>query len=121
MTRRQREQTGRGVTISPAPLPALPQDVLGRIARAVLDLEGSDAQAWARLSLVCRAWRESLRGGWSIQLMQAPVQRRLLTRCRGGFLSASSLAWSISLQFVLCIRRARFVLSGNMPKECHQG
>ncbi len=43
-------------------LPALPADVLGCIAHAALAAEDSDVRAWNRLSAVCRAWRESLRG-----------------------------------------------------------
>ena len=58
----EREETGSSVSMSLVPLPELPSDVLGCIRRAVLLLDGGNAQAWARLSLVCRAWRESLRG-----------------------------------------------------------
>jgi len=47
-----------------APLPTLPPDVMGRIARAALAAEetGRHERAWARLSSVCRTWRDSLRG-----------------------------------------------------------
>ncbi len=45
-----------------AQLPALPPELMERIARAALAVEGADMRAWARLSLVCRTWRESLRG-----------------------------------------------------------
>ena len=48
--------------MSPAPLPELPSDAVGCIARAALAAEGDDAQAWARLSLVSRAWRDGLHG-----------------------------------------------------------
>ena len=48
--------------MSSVALPALPEDVLGLIAWAALAAEGNDAQAWARLSLVCCAWRETLFG-----------------------------------------------------------
>ncbi len=44
------------------PLPAVPADVLGCIARAALFAEGSTVEARRDLSLVCRAWREALRG-----------------------------------------------------------
>lgn len=47
--------------MTPAPLPALPSDVMDCIARATLAAEGSTVQARARLSLVCSAWRDSLR------------------------------------------------------------
>lgn len=49
-------------SMQPAELPALPPDVLGCIARAALTAEGSNAQAWARLSLVGRTWLESICG-----------------------------------------------------------
>ena len=52
-------------TASPAPLPMLPPDVMGCIARAKLAAEGGDVQAWVRLSLVNRTWRDSLRGASS--------------------------------------------------------
>ena len=32
------------------------------VARAALATEDDDVRAWVRLSLVCRAWRDSLRG-----------------------------------------------------------
>lgn len=48
--------------MSAAPVPALPPDVLVCIAHAALAAEGSDAQSWARLSLVCHLWRRSLHG-----------------------------------------------------------
>ena len=41
--------------------PALPSDLLACIACVALAAEGSTEEAWLRLSLVCRAWRESLR------------------------------------------------------------
>lgn len=44
-----------------------------RMARAALAAEGSDVQAWARLSLVCRTWRESLRGA---SVLSAPHHTR---------------------------------------------
>ena len=40
----------------------LPRDVWGAIARAALRLEGDDVRAWARLSLVNRAWRAGIQG-----------------------------------------------------------
>ena len=43
-------------------LPALPADPMDMIARATLRAEYSTPEAWARLSLVCRRWREVLRG-----------------------------------------------------------
>lgn len=48
--------------MTPAPLPALPKELMRCIARATLVAEGSKVQVWARLSLVCRAWREHLQG-----------------------------------------------------------
>ena len=48
--------------MTPAQLPVLPSDVMDCIARATLAAEGSTVQARARLSLVCSAWRDSLRG-----------------------------------------------------------
>ena len=52
----------------PAQLPMLPRDVIDGMASATLAAEGHDAHAWARLSLVSRAWRQHLRGasiGWT--------------------------------------------------------
>ncbi len=48
--------------MSSPPLAALPAGVMDCIARMTLVAEDNDMQAWVRLSLVCRAWRESLRG-----------------------------------------------------------
>ena len=42
--------------------PGLPPDAWGAVARAALAAEGHSFQAWARLSLVNRAWRDGLRG-----------------------------------------------------------
>ncbi len=60
--------------MSPAPLPVLPPDVLGRIARAALAAEDDDVRAWGRLSLVCRTWRDSLRGtsSWAARSCMLP-------------------------------------------------
>ncbi len=53
----------RRASESPAAvLPALPLDVWACIMRLSLAVEGSTAQARGRLSLVCRAWRDALRG-----------------------------------------------------------
>ena len=41
-------------------LPELPADAWGTIARAALHGEDDDVKAWARLSLVSRAWRTGL-------------------------------------------------------------
>ncbi len=46
-------------------LPTLPPDVMDCIMRAALTAEGGDVQAWVRLSLVSRAWRDSLCGASS--------------------------------------------------------
>jgi len=53
--------------MSPAPLPALPADVWGCIALTTLAAEGTTAQARFRLSLVCRIWRDTLRGAQSVR------------------------------------------------------
>ncbi len=45
----------------PGPLPTLPADVLGRIACAALVAEGIN-ESLDRLSRVCRAWGDVLRG-----------------------------------------------------------
>ena len=45
-----------------ASLPALPADVWGCISRAALAAEGSTMRSSVRLSLVCRTWRDGLRG-----------------------------------------------------------
>ena len=42
--------------------PELPPELMSRIAREALAAEGSGVQAWVRLSLVCRPWRDYLRG-----------------------------------------------------------
>ena len=46
-------------------MPGLPSDVWAAIARAALAAEECDIMAWARLSLVARAWRDGLRGAYS--------------------------------------------------------
>ncbi len=46
----------------PALLPALPPELISRIAREALAAEGSDVQAWLNLRRVCRCFRDSLRG-----------------------------------------------------------
>ena len=48
--------------IAPATAPALPRDVMLAIVRTALAAEGYSLHAWARLSLVCGAWRRELRG-----------------------------------------------------------
>ncbi len=45
-----------------SPFSALSADELGCILRAALAADGSTMQARRRLSLVCRKWRDSLRG-----------------------------------------------------------
>ncbi len=75
----------------PVLLPTLPAEVLGTIARTTLAAEDSDVRAWVRLSLVCRAWRDSLRGA-QIQsyvklcelllLPPCPRQRHVCSLCR---------------------------------------
>jgi hypothetical protein len=47
----------------------LPSDLLPAIAQAALAAEDGSAQAWARLSLVCREVREALRGEVLIALL----------------------------------------------------
>ncbi len=48
--------------MDPSPFSALPADVMGCILRAALAASGSTMRARRRLSRVCRAWRDSLRG-----------------------------------------------------------
>jgi len=48
--------------MNPSPLSALPADVLGCIMRAALAADGGTMRARRSLSLVCRMWRDSLRG-----------------------------------------------------------
>ena len=48
----------------PGPLPTLPADVTGCFACAALAAEGIN-ESLDRLSLVCRAWRDVLRGSLS--------------------------------------------------------
>ena len=56
-----------------ARLPALPADVLSRIARETLVVEGGTNKAWIRLSLVCGSWRNSLRGMQSEPVLTMPL------------------------------------------------
>jgi len=59
-----------------APLPTLPADVMGRIARATLAAEeGPQDRAWVRLSSVCRTWRDSLRGAHSARVCHLAARR----------------------------------------------
>ncbi len=44
------------------PFSPLPDDDLGCILRMALAADGSTMQARCRLSVVCRRWRDSLRG-----------------------------------------------------------
>ena len=48
--------------LSPQAMRDLPSDVWSTLARAALAAEGDGLAAWLRLSLVCRAWRDSLAG-----------------------------------------------------------
>ncbi len=48
--------------MDPFPLAALPDDELGCVLRATLAASGSTMEARGLLSLVCRRWRDSLRG-----------------------------------------------------------
>ncbi len=43
----------------------LPSDVWGTVALAALAAEGQSFEAWTRLSLVSRAWRDGLKGARS--------------------------------------------------------
>ena len=62
-TQRRRVKTfARSVGMAAAPLPSLPSDVLDRITRAALEAAGATAEARRCLGLVCRRWRDSLRG-----------------------------------------------------------
>ncbi len=47
-------------------LPYLPLEAMSCIALAALAMEACVAKAWVRLSLVCHAWRNSLRGAHPI-------------------------------------------------------
>ena len=65
--RRRKPQQARGglstyCQMVQAALPTLPSDVLSHIACAALTAEWSTEEARIRLSLVCRAWRDGLRG-----------------------------------------------------------
>ena len=44
-------------------LPALPPELLERVARLALEAAGGDVREWARLSLVSAAFRAAIRGG----------------------------------------------------------
>ncbi len=61
-------------------MPELPPDAWGTVARAALAAEGSPA-AWARLSLVSRAWRDGLAGAQinfqPVCLANAPVHHQV--------------------------------------------
>ena len=63
--RRSAKRPNSSIDVSPAPPPVLPPEVMGCIARAALAAEGDGLQAWARLSRVCRIWRDTLRGASS--------------------------------------------------------
>ena len=66
MGKRRRQQTARcGARGKPSALSPLPSDLIAAVARAALTAEGSTVRARRRLSLVCRAWRECLRGAQS--------------------------------------------------------
>ncbi len=42
----------------------LPADLLSRILRTALAAEGDSLAAWLRISIVSRAWRDSVAGAW---------------------------------------------------------
>ena len=70
-------RTGPGVD---AATPKLPPDAWGDVAKAALTAEGNSFVAWARLSLVSRAWRAGLKGAHSnpspsAESVQAQIRR----------------------------------------------
>ncbi len=60
--RRRQTVARRGARGKPSALSALPPDLMACVARAALAAEGSTVRARCRLSLVSRAWGDSLRG-----------------------------------------------------------
>ena len=60
-------------------LPELPLEVWGIIARATLAAEDYNLPAWARLSLVSRAWRDCLAGAQTIPSCFACWMRLIIT------------------------------------------
>ena len=52
--------------MSLVPLPTLPANVLLTIAHETLAAEDSVTKARVRLGLVCRKWRDSLRGAQAV-------------------------------------------------------
>lgn len=60
-------------SMTPAPPPALPADVMRRIAHMTFAAEaeeGREEEVWARLSSVSRTWRESLHGARSVRAVR---------------------------------------------------
>ena len=57
----------RSISMTPTPVPALPPELIARIMRAALAAEGSTAHG--RLSLVCGAWRDTLRSAHCVGLV----------------------------------------------------
>ena len=55
-----RGEAQRSDRMAPADLPALPAEVIERIACALLVAEGATPHARRELSVVCRAWRDIL-------------------------------------------------------------
>jgi len=83
------KQADRGISMwSAATLPALPIDVLCSIACAALTATGSIKEARIRLSFVCRAWRDSLRGTSTMfRLSLSALDMDFPFRCSDGFVA----------------------------------
>jgi len=64
--------------MTPNPPPALPADVMRRIAHMTFAAEAVDyreEEVWARLSSVCRTWRETLCGVRSVRVVRPCLDR----------------------------------------------
>ncbi len=88
----------------------LPSDALILVARAALAAEGHGLTAWTRLSSVCRAWRNDLRGAADIVLLCYGALSMPLS-CRGTLLrdgcqSAPSLRLLLAQAVVLATAKA---------------
>ena len=116
---------------SDASPPTLTADLWAAIVRRKLTEEGDTVQAWARLGLVCRAFREGLEGAASLMSMDLSADRRAApqkcsidgatdymkpVRC---CLAADSGEGPV--QTKACIVSLRGTLGGSFPGNYHGG
>ncbi len=94
-----------------AATPELLADAWGAVARTALVAEGNSFQAWARLSLVNRAWRDGLRGAHTSTALA-------MMSCCYNMQLASKISLSSGVAF--CFTSARCAVSKTGAVYCLQ-